>query len=402
MKIAVIGGGAAGYFASISAKEHNPTAKVCLIEKSSKTLAKVKVSGGGRCNVTHNCLNNRLLSQSYPRGEKFLKKSFDQFSVKDTIIWFTERGVELKVEADNRMFPVSDDSQSIILALSKELDRKDVSLRLSVPVKSIQVKDVGFLLEVNGKQEAYDKVIIATGGSRKKSGFQWLTDLGISIVDPAPSLFTFNIPNDSVTKLMGISVPNSQVNIVGEKIRTNGPILITHWGMSGPAILKASALGAKLLAEKNYNFDVSISWIGAKEHDARQVFNDVSITNSQKKITNLNSFGIPGRLWQYLISKSEVDPNRTWNETSKKLQNRLINLLVNDIYCVKGKTTFKEEFVTAGGVVLSEIDSQTMESKVIKGLYFAGEVLDIDGITGGFNFQAAWTTGYIAGKHVGR
>lgn len=402
MKIAVIGGGAAGYFASISAKQHNPKAQVCLLEKSSKTLAKVKVSGGGRCNVTHNCLNNRLLSQSYPRGGKFIKKSFEQFAVKDTINWFTKRGVELKVEADNRMFPVSDDSQSIILALSKEIDKKDVSLRLNVPVKSIRVEDVGFVLEVNGKQEAYDKVIIATGGSPKKSGFQWLRDLGISVVEPAPSLFTFNIPNDHITKLMGISVPNGQVNIVGEKIRTEGPILITHWGLSGPAILKASALGAKILAEKNYSFDVTISWIGAKENDVRQVFNDVTHTNSQKKITNLNSFGVPSRLWQYLISKSEVDPDRTWNETSKKLQNRLINLLVNDVYCAKGKTTFKEEFVIAGGVDLSEVASQTMESKVIKGLYFAGEVLNIDGITGGFNFQAAWTTGYIAGKHVSR
>ena len=402
MKIAVIGGGAAGYFSSITAKLHFPQAEVCLIEKSSKTLCKVRISGGGRCNVTHNCLNNRLLSQSYPRGEKFLKKCFAQFSVQNTVSWFSKRGVPLKVEADNRMFPASDSSETIIDTLSKELKRLKIDLRLSYQVSSVSIEDKSFAVNSDSKKEYFDRLIIATGGSPKVGGFNWLTELGLSIVEPAPSLFTFNIPNDSITKLMGISVQNAVVNVEGERITATGPLLVTHWGLSGPAILRASAIGAKLLAKRNYEFNASISWVGLKEHEVRCMFDEISNINSQKKLANLNSFQIPSRLWSHLLEKAETDPSRTWNSTSKKQQNRLINLLVNDVYAVKGKTTFKEEFVTAGGIDLSEVDPNTMESKLISGMFFAGEVLDIDGITGGFNFQAAWTTGFIAGKHVGR
>ena len=402
MKIAVIGGGAAGYFAGISAKAHFSTAKVVLLEKTNKTLSKVKVSGGGRCNVTHNCLNNRLLSKSYPRGEKFLRKCFEQFSVIDTIGWFEERAVQLKVEADNRMFPASDDSSTIINTLTEELKKQNVSIRLNCKVNSIKKEQNSFLLDINGTSEVFDRVIVTTGGSPKKSGLEWISNLGVPIVDPSPSLFTFNVPNDPVTQLMGISVKSGEIRVVGEKILSKGPILITHWGFSGPAILKASAFGAKLLAKKDYHFKISISWTGLSELEIRTVFDAVSASNSQKKLINLNTFSIPSRLWVFLLTKVNADHNRTWNETAKKLQNRLINALANDIYDVRGKTTFKEEFVTAGGVDLSEIDPNTMQSRLVQGLSFAGEVLDIDGITGGFNFQAAWTTGFIAGKHVGR
>lgn len=402
MKIAVVGGGAAGYFASVSAKKHFPNADVHLIEKTGKTLSKVKISGGGRCNVTHHCLNNRELSQHYPRGERFLRKSFEQFSVADTITWFEQHGVELKVETDNRMFPRTDDSQTIVETLTKAINEHGVILRLNSSVDSFAKQHAGFILRITGQRELFNRVIIATGGSPKRQGMHWLSDIGVKVVSPVPSLFTFNIPQDHITTLMGVSTSDAEVQIVGKKLSSKGPVLITHWGLSGPAVLKLSAIGARILADCDYKFKVAVSWVGMKEHQVREILELHSQNNSQKQTGNLHLFEIPKRLWSYLLVKSEIASDRTWNEISKKLQNRLINLLVNDTYNVNGKTTFKEEFVTAGGVELSDVNPETMESTEVAGLYFAGEVLDIDGITGGFNFQAAWTTGFIAGKHVGR
>jgi predicted Rossmann fold flavoprotein len=399
VKIAVIGAGAAGYFAAISVKKHHPMAQVQLLEKSTKMLVKVKVSGGGRCNVTHNCHNHRELAQHYPRGEKFMRQAFTQFDVSDTIAWFESRGVALKVESDNRMFPSTNDSQTIIDCLVNETVANQIQVRLKANAESITPSKKGFDITVNGAIESFDKVIIAAGGSPKKEGLLWLEDLGQPIVDPLPSLFTFNMPNESIKKLMGLSVPLAEVKVKGTKLSSTGPLLITHWGMSGPTILKTSAFGARELADMNYNFTCLVNWVGGKkEHEIRAALEEELQEMGKRKVINRNPFHIPNRLWEFLIEKAEIAPDKIWMELGKKPLNKLINTLVNDEYEVKGKTTFKEEFVTAGGVDQNHVDPKTMQSKTIKGLYFAGEILDIDGVTGGFNFQAAWTTGFIAGK----
>lgn len=398
LKIAVIGGGAAGFFAAISAKTHNPSASVEIIEKTSKLLSKVKVSGGGRCNVTHACFSPGQLSKNYPRGGKKLNKAFKEFQASDTVKWYESRGVKLKAEADGRMFPVSDSSQSIIDCLVGEAEKLGVEVRTSCAVEKLSK---GFNLRINGKDESFDKVIVATGGSPKSSGFEWLRNIGVTIVEPVPSLFTFNMPGNSVKTLMGVVIPEAEVRIQGTKLSSIGPVLITHWGMSGPAILKLSAWGARELAEKGYEFKVQINWIGIKnEADAQESFVEAMESVRKKKMVNANPYSMPNKFWTYILQKAEVNPDSMWMELPKKSKNKILNLLLNDIYEVKGKTTFKEEFVTCGGVVLGEVDFNTMESSQVPGLHFAGEVLNIDGVTGGFNFQAAWTTGYIAGKSV--
>lgn len=401
LKIAVIGGGAAGFFAAISAKTHNPEAEVVVLEKTSKLLSKVKVSGGGRCNVTNASFSESQLSKNYPRGGKKLKKAFSIFQASDTVHWFESRGVKLKAEADGRMFPVSDRSQSIIDCLVGEAEKVGVVVRTQCSVEKVEKSD-GFLLRVNGSDEKYSKIIVATGGSPKDSGFNWLRELGVSIVPPVPSLFTFNMPGDSVKKLMGVVVPEAEVRIQGTKLNQVGPVLITHWGMSGPAILKLSAWGARELAEKGYEFKIQVNWIGIKnEGEAAETMNESMEAMRKKKMVNTNPFNLPNKFWVYLLEKADIDQDSQWMELPKKSRNKLMNLLLNDVYSVKGKTTFKEEFVTCGGVKLSGVDFKTMESQECEGVYFAGEVLDVDGVTGGFNFQAAWTTGFIAGKSVG-
>lgn len=401
LKIAVIGGGAAGFFAAISAKTHNPVAEVVVLEKTSKLLSKVKVSGGGRCNVTNASFSESQLSKNYPRGGKKLKKAFSVFQASDTVGWFESRGVKLKAEADGRMFPVSDRSQSIIDCLVGEAEKVGVVVRTQCSVKKVEKKD-GFLLHVNGSDEKYNKIIVATGGSPKDSGFNWLRELCVSIVPPVPSLFTFNMPGDSVKKLMGVVVPEAEVRIQGTKLSQVGPVLITHWGMSGPAILKLSAWGARELAERGYEFKIQVNWIGIKnEGEAADSMNESMEAMRKKKMVNTNPFNLPNKFWVYILEKADIDQDSQWMELPKKSRNKLMNLLLNDVYSVKGKTTFKEEFVTCGGVKLSGVDFKTMESQECEGMYFAGEVLDVDGVTGGFNFQAAWTTGFIAGKSVG-
>lgn len=398
LKIAVIGGGAAGFFAAISAKTHSPESHVVILEKTSKLLSKVKVSGGGRCNVTNASFSAGQLSKNYPRGGKKLKKAFKVFQATDTVEWYESRGVKLKAEDDGRMFPVSDRSQSIIDCLMREAEKVGVEIRTGSSVNKIEA---GFMLTVNGKDEQFDKVIIATGGSPKSSGFDWLRTLGVSIVEPVPSLFTFNMPGNDVKKLMGVVVPEAEVRIQGTKLKQSGPVLITHWGMSGPAILKLSAWGARELADLGYEFKIQINWIGIRnEAEANEEFISSMEGMRKKKMANTNPFSLPNKFWYYILEKAGVDLECLWLDLPKKSKNRILNLLLNDVYEVKGKTTFKEEFVTCGGVVLSEVDFTTMESREVPGLYFAGEVLDIDGVTGGFNFQAAWTTGFIAGKSV--
>ena len=399
MKIAIIGGGAAGFFAALSCKQHHSNAKVTIYEKTSKLLAKVKVSGGGRCNVTHDCKQISQLAKNYPRGEKFLKKAFSQFSVDDTIEWFESRGVKLKVEEDGRMFPVSNESQTIIDCLLNECRRLGVSIETSSNVLSIIPQEQSVNLKINDRELSFDKVIVTTGGSPKNDGYNWIRELGIEINSPVPSLFTFNMPNEKVKNLMGLAVPNVTVKVQGTKLKQTGPLLITHWGMSGPAILKSSAWGARVLEERKYDFKIQVSWLSdVSENELRTIIETNKIENPKKKMLNKGIPPIPSRMWEFILHKSDLREDITWGELGNKGINKLINTILNDVYEVKGKTTFKEEFVTCGGVVLSGIDAQTMQSRVVDNLYFAGEVLDIDGVTGGFNFQAAWTTGFIAGK----
>ena len=393
--VAVIGGGAAGFFAALSAAQHHPESQVILFEKSDKLLSKVKVSGGGRCNVTHACFSQSAFAKHYPRGGRQLKKAFGMFSAQDTIDWFTERGVPLKTEDDGRMFPVANTSQAVIDCLLREAHKAGIDIRMKAPIRSIQPLDGGGF---NLHGERFDRVVVATGGSPKATGFDWLVALGHTISAPVPSLFTFNMPGETITKRMGLVVPNAIVRIQGTKLSHQGPVLITHWGMSGPAVLKLSAWGARELAERDYGFNIQVNWIGVtNEAEVSAQWEDALPDMLRKKMANACPFDLPKNFWLHALDKAKIDPNTSWAELGKKPRNRLINGLLNDTYTVAGKTTFKEEFVTCGGVTLGEVDFNTMESRIVPGLHFSGEVLDVDGITGGFNFQAAWTTGYIAG-----
>ena len=399
-KVAIIGGGAAGFFAAISVKENHPNHQVILFEKTSKVLSKVKVSGGGRCNVTHNCTNISDLCDAYPRGGKKLKSLFYQFSTTDTIDWFETRGVPLKTEKDGRIFPVSNNSQSIIDCLIGEINRLKIALELGKTIENIEQEKIGWKLKFKDQpNQQFDVIIIATGGSPKLKGFEWLQKLGHNIIHPIPSLFTFNMPNEPIIELMGLVVENTRVRIKNSKIQTEGPLLITHWGMSGPSILKASAFGARLLSEQEYQFEIEVNWIDETNMDLLlNKLQHYSQLHPQKRIGNHKAFMIPNRLWIYLLSKVEIPVEKKWNEIGKKKFRQLITILTQDIYKVSGKTTFKEEFVTCGGIDLNEINLNTMESKKVNNLYFAGEVIDVDAITGGYNFQAAWSGGYVAGK----
>ncbi len=398
-KIAVIGGGAAGFFAAIACKNAHPDFKVDIYERSNKLLSKVKVSGGGRCNVTHACFNNAELARHYPRGSKHLKKAFNQFSTQDTVDWFNDKGIELKTESDNRMFPVTDDSQTIIDCLLNYSRSLGVRILKRSKVDEITLSDNGFELNIDGDVQQYNFVIVASGGSPKLEGFDWLKILGHDIVSPVPSLFTFNMPGERIISLQGVSVENAQVRVSGTKLKQSGPLLITHWGMSGPAILKTSAWGARDLNKLDYQFELQVNWLGGtNEEEFRQQLPSILSNTQKRQLKNKNPFQLPNRLWEYFLQKLELKADLVWGEMNKKQMNRLINLLLNDVYKVSGKTTFKEEFVTSGGVALADVDFNTMQSRKCPGLYFAGEVLDMDGVTGGFNFQAAWTTGFIAGQ----
>lgn len=401
MKVAIIGGGAAGFFSAINVKKNHPNSSVTIFEKSKKTLSKVKISGGGRCNVTSGCFSINELCKAYPRGGKQLKKAFHVFNTKDTFEWFEERGVPLYIQEDLRVFPKSNSSSSIIDCLEKEIYKLKIEIVLGSPI--IAIKEKNELLELTikseQKKELYSHVIIASGGSPKIEGLHWLARLNHEIIPPAPSLFTFNMPHEQITKLMGISLKNVIVKVEGTKLKSSGPLLITHWGMSGPAILKLSSLGARSLNELEYNFKIQLNWVNQTNNSiVATALKESALKNPNKKVSSTKFNDIPERLWIYLLNKSDISIEKKWNELGKKSINKLINQLTNDIYSIKGKTTFKEEFVTCGGVSLESIDLKTMQSNSIKNLYFAGEVLDIDAITGGYNFQAAWTTGFIAGK----
>jgi len=400
-KIAIIGGGAAGFFAAIAAKQHWPDASVSLLEKSNKFLSKVKISGGGRCNVTHDSPDINELSKAYPRGSTQLRKAFHQFSATDTVEWFESRDIPLKIYPDGCIFPLANDSQVIIDCFLNTCRQLGVKLQLQQHISNIVVNSENVSIQNNEEIQTYDQVIICAGGHPKRSSLNWLESIGLEMIEPLPSLFTFNMPKNPICELMGTVVPNATVKIEGTKLSGQGPLLITHWGMSGPAVLLLSAWGARLLAEKNYHFHVLVNWLDQKKEETlRQELQHTIAAHSAKKLSNWNPTPLTNRLWNHLLERSEISPDLRWAEIGKKALNKLVNTLLNDRFEVQGKTTFKEEFVTAGGVALSEIDFQTMKSKKFPRLSFAGEVLDIDGITGGFNFQAAWTTGFIAGKYA--
>lgn len=402
--LVVIGGGAAGFFCAVNAARLNPQLQVTILEKSSKLLSKVRISGGGRCNVTHACFSIPDMIKRYPRGNAFLKKAFHHFFTTDTIEWFAQRGVPLKTEEDGRMFPQSNTSQTIIDCLLREADKHRVHIRMNADVREVQNMDQPNkfrLLLSSGEVLTADYVCIACGGFPKAAQFDWLTKMGHTIETPVPSLFTFNIPQNNITALMGISVEDAVVKIAGTKLQQNGPMLITHWGLSGPAVLKLSAWAARELADKNYHFSIHINWLPAyNENTLRDKLQQLRFDIASQKIINRNPFALPARLWEYFLNECGISNQLRWADLPAKEQNKLIKVLCGQELEVKGKTTFKEEFVTAGGIRLNEIDVNTLQSKIVPGLYFAGEILNIDGVTGGFNFQNAWTTGWIVANNV--
>jgi len=399
--LVVIGGGAAGIFCAVNAARLDPSLTVTVLEKTGKLLSKVKVSGGGRCNVTHACFEIAELAKRYPRGGNFVKKAFHLWSATDTIQWYSERGVELKTEEDGRMFPVSDSSQTIIDCLMKEVNKRGVEIWMRTEVTEVH-RGAGFRVHLSdGRVLDADYVCIACGGYPKSTMFQWIEKTGHTIEEPVPSLFTFNMPGHSITQLMGVSVPDAQVKIAGSRLVERGPLLITHWGLSGPVILRLSAWGARELALGNYHFSILVNWIPEfNEQTAREKLQEIRYDRAAQKMAAKNPFGLPQRLWEYLLGAAGIGGDVRWADLPAREQNKLVSHLCAGEFAVKGKTTFKEEFVTAGGVKLGEVDPSTMQSRKVAGLFFAGEILDVDGITGGFNFQHAWTSGMVAATAI--
>lgn len=399
--LVVVGGGAAGFFCAINAARLNPGLSVVILEKSPKLLSKVRVSGGGRCNVTHACGSITDMARNYPRGAGFLKKAFHHFFVDDTIRWFEERGVSLKTESDGRMFPVSDDSSAIINCFLQEARRYHVEVKLKSGIHSVRKENGRFLIDTDEGLITADAVCIATGGLSGNMMSGLINSLGHTLIPPVPSLFTFNIPDRNLNALMGITLPEAELRISSLKLSETGPLLITHWGLSGPAVLKLSAWGARELNQVNYHFSVTVNWLPSyHEQSMLQKLREVRFAKASSLIANHPPEPLPGRLWHFLIREAGIPMEMRWADLPAKEQNKLAALLCTSRYEAKGKTTFKEEFVTAGGVALSEVDVSTMESRLVSGLYFAGEIMDIDGVTGGFNFQSCWTTGMIAARAV--
>ncbi|MBC7849159.1 MAG: NAD(P)/FAD-dependent oxidoreductase [Chitinophagaceae bacterium] len=403
-RLVVIGGGAAGFFCAVNAARLNPSLEVFIIERTSKLLSKVRVSGGGRCNVTHACYDSDEMIRRYPRGSRFLRKSFHHFFTTDTIEWFATRGVELKTEADGRMFPASNNSQSIIDCLLREANQHRVQILMNKEVKQIVATGSQFSLKfANGIEMMADYVCLACGGFPKESQFEWIKNLGHTIEAPVPSLFTFNMPQHPINQLMGVSVEHTTVKIQQTKLQESGPLLITHWGMSGPVILKLSAWGARELSASDYLFNISVNWLPEFNEQSLAVqFATLRFELASQKLAVKNPFGLPARLWEYLLIHSSISNEIRWADLNIRDQNKLIRNCCAFEAKVQGKTTFKEEFVTAGGVRLQEINHDSMMSKKLPNLYFAGEIMDVDGITGGYNFQHAWTSGFIAAAAIAK
>lgn len=382
MKTAIVGGGAAGFFAAINLKEMCPEMQVTIFEKSKKVLAKVEVSGGGRCNCTNSFEAVTDLQQVYPRGHRLLKRLFKTFDYRDAYEWFEAHGVRLTTQDDNCVFPMSQDSHTIINMFLAEAKRHGIEIRTQCKIESLeQLKD-------------YDFKVITTGGGTASMA-------GVPTIEAVPSLFTFSIEDEALRALMGTVVEDATASIPGTKFKSNGPLLITHWGMSGPAILKLSSHAARELHEHNYQMPLAVNWTSLKEPEIQQELQEIIIRHPQKQIATIRPLGLPSRLWDYLVAKTlgERAQNR-WQNLNQKELNRLTNALCNDQYKIAGRAAFKDEFVTCGGVDLAAVNTNTLESKTLPQLYFAGEVLDVDGVTGGFNFQAAWTTAYVVSMAI--
>lgn len=389
MKTAIVGGGAAGFFAAINLKEMMPETDVVILERSQHVLSKVAVSGGGRCNCTNTFYDVRDLSAVYPRGHRLLKRLFKVFSPEDAFRWFERHGVPLVVQDDQCVFPAAQDSHAVIDCFLGECRRHHVEIRTGVAVDSLEQLD------------GYDHVVVTIGGQPRAEKLSWLE--GHEVVKPVPSLFTLSVADKDFVKLMGTVVEKATVAIPATKFRAEGPLLITHWGMSGPAVLKLSSYAARHLYDCSYCTPLSVNWTGCKEDEVRQEIADIVVRNPHRQLSNVRPFGLPSRLWNYLLEKTlGVRSQVTWNNLGQREQNRLVNTLCNDNYQTSGRAAFKDEFVTCGGIALSDVNPSTLESRVRPRLYFAGEVLDVDGITGGFNFQAAWTTAYVVAQSISR
>ena len=398
-KVVIIGGGAAGFFTAINAKEQNPDLDIIILEKGKEVLQKVKISGGGRCNVTHACFEPKELVKFYPRGEKELLGPFHTFMTGDTFEWFDDRGVPLKIEPDNRVFPEANTSQAIIDCFEKAVATLGIKVLKNHGVTSIEKENNQW--KINTKNETFiaDKLVVAAGSSNK--AWELAKNLEHTIVEPVPSLFTFNIKDKRIVDLLGISVPNATVNIIGTKLESSGPLLITHWGMSGPAVLKLSAFGARILAEKSYQYNVEVNWLSRPTDKIVNVLLNLKKKQPKKQVILKSPFTeIPRRLWERLVIASEITENFKWADLSNNHIEKLANQLTKGLYNANGKSTFKEEFVTAGGIDLKEINFKRFESRKHDNLFFVGEMLNIDAVTGGFNFQNAWTGGFICAKAI--
>lgn len=406
--VAIIGAGAAGFFAAINAAEADPAARVHLYEASRRTLTKVSVSGGGRCNVTHSCFDPKELVRFYPRGGKELRGAFHQWQPQDTVDWFQARGIALKTESDGRMFPTTDDSQTIVDCLTQAAQNAGVRLHLKTGVTQIHHGGTAaprashFDLTLStGEITNATHVVIATGGGQKNSGHALASSLGHSLADLAPSLFTFHIDHPLLKDLQGLSLPHVQVSYPPAKLQQSGPIVFTHWGLSGPGILKLSAWGARLFSQVDYQCTLSVNWFGGTKPDAiRHTLESTKTAHPRKALVSLNPFDFPRRFWERLLQYVSISPDTQWAQLPKQETNQLVETIANTTLQTDGKSMNKEEFVTCGGITLKEVDFKTMQSRLVPNLYFAGEVLDIDGVTGGFNFQAAWTTSHIAAQSI--
>ncbi|MFV8345969.1 NAD(P)/FAD-dependent oxidoreductase [Flavobacterium sp. ZB4P13] len=396
--IIIVGGGAAGFFTAINIVEKNPKLKVAILERGAEVLNKVRISGGGRCNVTHACFEPNELVKFYPRGEKELRGPFHQFCSGDTTEWFEKHGVELKIEADGRMFPVSNSSQTIIDCFLKATQKLGIAVLTGQSVQSIFKKDTLWKIETQNENYLAEKLILATGSNPKV--WEMLQNFGHAVVSPVPSLFTFNIKDSRIKELPGVAAQVT-VKVKDTKLSSTGPLLITHWGMSGPAILKLSAWGARILHDKNYQFAIFVNWLNdADTNDVEKTLKDLKQEHAKKSVSKKSPFELTNRLWESLVLASGIEAETKWADLSKIQLQNLANQLTNGTFQVNGKSTFKEEFVTAGGIDLKEINFKTMESKLHENLYFAGEIVNIDAITGGFNFQNAWTSGFILANNI--
>ncbi len=396
--ILIVGGGAAGFFTAINIVERNPKLKVAILERGKEVLSKVRISGGGRCNVTHACFVPNDLVKFYPRGEKELRGPFHQFCSGDTIEWFEKHGVELKIEDDGRMFPTSDSSQTIIDCFLTSIQKLKIDILTNQSVQSLFKGEDYWKVETNVETFSCQKLVMTTGSNPKV--WEMLTELGHSIVSAVPSLFTFNIKDKRIKDLMGLSAFAS-VKVKNTKLESSGPLLITHWGMSGPGILRLSAWGARILADKNYQFVLQVNWLNDLTfEETQEKLKELKLEHSKKAVSKKSPFEFPNRLWESLVLASGISEDTKWADLSKNQLSYLANQLTNGEFQVNGKSTFKEEFVTAGGIDLKEINFKTMESKLHQNLYFAGEILNIDAITGGFNFQNAWTGGFIIAQTI--